>query len=154
MMLCSVSICNASDNDYWTQLNDAANRCFLGIDTKVLVGAGIEHRVFESRSRTAPYAEIKLEVPLYSAKDRRIQRRSKAKFLEHGADLLKDLTKAQARYDVLLEEAKILKDVMIQSGLSGIKEFFEIKQQVASTKAEIEVCRKKLEAWVASCGVK
>jgi len=143
---------NCRAEDYWVKLHVAADNCFTGYDAKVVIGGGIEQRTFDSGSKTAPFAEIKFSVPLYSAKDRRAQRQARAKFLEHGADLIRDLEKAKSRLRVKLEEAKVLKTAMMQEGLSGIKDYFSIKEEIAETRAEIDAYRRKLEGWFSSCG--
>ena len=152
MMFASVSACRAED--YWVTLHVVADSCFTGRDTKVVVGGGIEQRTFDNGSTTAPFAEIKFEVPLYSAKDRRTQRQAKAKFLEHGADLIRDLKKAESRLKVKREEAEVLKTAMMQEGLSAIRAFFTLKEEIEETKAEITAYKHKLEGWFSSCGKK
>jgi len=151
-LMMSLSVLECRAENYWVKLQTVADECFTGLDTKVVVAGGIEQRTFDSGSKTAPFAELKFEVPLYSAKDRRSQRQARAKFLEHGAELIRDLKKAKARLRVKLEEAKVLETAMMQNGLNGIKEFFAIKEEIAETRAEIEAYKKKLEGWLSSCG--
>lgn len=152
MMWWNASECRSED--YWVRLHVVADECFSGYDAKVVIGGGIEQRTFDSGSKTAPFAEIKFSVPLYSAKDIRAQKQAKAKFLEHGADLIRDLEKAQNRLKVKMEEARVMKTAMMQEGLSGIRAYFAIKEEIEETKAEIRAYRHKLEGWFTSCGKK
>ena len=153
-MLLAVSVSNCLAQDYWTRLNQAADECFTGKDVKVTVGGGVEQRTFDNGSKTAPYAELKFSVPLYSSRDRRTQAQERATFLEHGADLVREIDKAESRLKIKTEEAGVLKAAMMQEGLQAIKSYFEIRQQIADTKADIRACRKKLEGWFSSCGRK
>jgi len=138
--------------DYWQALRTAAEDCYSGTDLKVTLGGGIEQRTFDSGSKTAPYAQLKLEVPLYAASERRSQKQEMGRFLEHGADIIRDLRKAEGRLEVKREEARVLRQAMIQGGLQGIRDFFAIKAEIAETRAEIDAYRKKLRGWIETCG--
>ena len=153
-MLLAVSASSCLAQDYWVRLNQAADQCFTGRDVKVTVGGGVEQRSFDSGSRTAPYAELRISVPLYASGERRKQARERATFLEHGADLVRELDKAEGRLRIKMEEARVLKAAMMQEGLKAIRSYFEIRQQIADTRADIRACRKKLEGWFSSCGRK
>lgn len=153
-MLLAVSASNCLAQDYWSRLNQAADECFTGRDVRVTVGGGVEQRTFDNGSKTAPFAELKFSVPLYSSRDRRSQARERATFLEHGADLVRDMDKAEARLRIKLEEARVLKAAMMQEGLQAIRSYFDIRQQIEETRADIRACRKKLEGWFSSCGRK
>lgn len=153
-MLLIVLVCDALAQDYWSQLKKVADECFTGRNFTVTVGGGIEQRTFDNGSTTAPYAQLKMEVPLYSSKEIRSQKQAKAKFLEHGAELIRDLNKAQERLKIKKEEAEVLKTAMMQEGLQGIRTYFSIREEIENTRAEITSHRQKLEGWFLSCGIK
>lgn len=135
-------VCYAGDAD-WELVNQAASKLFKGVDLKVTLNIGNGDEGVEKG--------IELEIPLISWEEREKRRKAKANFLKEGADIIRGIEENEAILKVKNEEVEVLKKSMINEGIEGIKRYFEIKGEIATTKALISQMRRELEAL---CGKK
>lgn len=137
---------------WWNELRKAAEACHNGRDIKVEVSGGLSARTLGNEARSGPFAEARITVPLYSTREREKGMQDKGKFLEHGAEILREFHEAQAKLRIKGEQAMVLKQAMLQEGLAGIEAFFKIQQEIASLQAITMTAEMKLVGFIESCG--
>lgn len=71
---------------------------------------------------------------------------------EHGAGIFNELAEAEAKIAVKREIATVLRQAMVQEGLSGITAYFAIREEIVSLEAAAEAARRKLEGYLEACG--
>ena len=140
--------------DWWGELREAAAACFGGRDIKVEFAGGVGSRTLGEVAKSGPFSEFRLSVPLFSRRERQKQKREMGQFLEHAAEILKQLREAQERIAVKREKAEVLQSVMIEEGLEGIESFFDIKEEVAALETTAKAAKMKLTGYILACGGK
>lgn len=143
-----------ADDYWWQQLKSAAASCFNGRNIKVEVIAGASAKTLGDRAKTGPFSEIRMTVPLFDQKKNQQEKRAQAEFLEHGAEIIKELGEAKARIAVKTEKSQVLKQAMIQEGLAGIEAFFQIKEEIAVLHTTVQTAELKLTGYIETCGNK
>jgi len=147
----STSSGNNGKRDWWEEINRAADSCHGGWDVNIDVSTGYSMRTLGNEARSGPFAEARITVPLFSKRDRQRQAMEKGKFLEHGAGLIQELWEAEARIAVKLEQAEVLRQVMIQEGLEGIQAYFRMREEIAGLEAKVVAAELKLRGFVDAC---
>ena len=142
----------AADN-WWQMIQRAGEACFSGRKFKVEIVAGAAVRTLGDRAKTGPFTELRLTVPLWDQKARQQSKREEGEFLEHAADILRQLNEAKALMHVKSQHAKVLQESLLQDGQNGISSFFEIQAQIAILKTTKETAERKLEGFVTACEV-
>ena len=132
--------------DYWQRLQQKADSLHDGWDVTVSVNTGVEHREYFQGTRTGPYGNIEMTVPLYSKKERIAKAQAKTEFLQKGAEQIKIIEERGARVVILKKKAQVLKSVMMDEGAAGINAYYDCAEDMAKLEAEIREARKKLYA--------
>ena len=86
-----------------------------------------------------------------SAREYERRKREKGRFLEHGAEIMRELREAQGKVSVKREQAAVLKQAMLQEGLAGIEAYFKIREEISSLEANIGAAELKLTGFIESC---
>jgi hypothetical protein len=113
--------------DYWELLIDVAEKCFN---------------------------ETGLRSDLISWKDRQQQKMKVIELISVGGEVILEIENAKMQLEVMQEEAEVLNQAMVQEGVQGIREYFEVKKEIAKTQATLKVAEKKFEAILRVCGKK
>ena len=137
---------------WWNELRRAAETCHNGRDIKVEIISGFSARTLGDEAKSGPFAEARITVPLLSTRERAKNMQDKGKFLEHGAEILRELHEAQAKLRIKGEQAIVLKQAMLQEGLAGLEAYFKIQQDIASLQAIVMTAEMKLVGFIESCG--
>lgn len=144
------------DEMSWPQIRAAVDHCFSGWNLTFDVSGGVEQREYQGdgdwESRTAPFAEAKLTIPLYGAKKRREEQREHTRQLESLADMLAEVESGRAQLEVKREMATVLQKALIEDGAVGIERYYKIREEITVLEARIRAQERKLRAWVKLCG--
>ena len=140
--------------DWWGELRKAAASCFDSRNIKVEVITGAGSRTLGEVARSGPFGEIRLTIPLFSLRQRQEQKQKQGQFLEHAAEILRELREAEALIQVNKDQAEVLKEAMIQEGLAGIKAYFQIQKEVAALETAAAAAKMKLTGHILACGGK
>ena len=111
--------------DYWDQLLDVSETCFNTID---------------------------LKSNLINWKDKQQQKMKVIELISVGGEIILEIETAQMQLKVIEEEAGVLQQAMVQEGVQGIKSYFDVKKEIAKTKARLKVAQKQFEAILKVCG--
>ncbi len=130
---------NAYCSEYWEAIQKRANEIYgtWNIDLRVKM--------------TENEKNIVLEIPLYSKWERERVYMARVKFLQDGAEIIKQLEEAEISLKILEEESKIYKSTLLDGGLQGIEKYFSLKREIATTKIIINQKKRELDAL---CGKK
>lgn len=134
---------------YWRRLNRTADHCFRGLDIDLEVSGGYSRLYDEDESQ--PVAKVALKMPLYNASERINRRERKMQYLEQGAKVISRYEAAQAKIELLKEEARVCEKVMMQQGLEGIEKYFQIRERMADVIAEKQAAMRTLEGLLSGC---
>ena len=113
--------------DYWDQLLEVSETCFNTTD---------------------------LKSNLINWKDKQQQKMKIIELISVGSEIILEIESAQMQLKVIEEEANVLKQAMVQEGVQGIKSYFEVKKEIAETKAKLKVAKNKFKAILTVCGKK
>lgn len=142
-----------ADDDWWPKIQRAAEACFSGRKFSVELNTGASMRTLGERARTGPFAEVRISVPLWDKEKRQQEKQAEGAFLERAAAILGEMREADALITVKSQEAKVLRESLIQAGQDGITRFFAIQGEIAILKTTAEAAEMKLEGFMKACGV-
>jgi hypothetical protein len=103
------------------------------------------------RQRTSGYVGVMMTVPLYSRKVRLSRKEATNKQIEHLADLYANFDGHRATMAALMEEKKVLKKVMIDSGQQGIPSYYQLLQDIEKSRALMKSAARKILAILENC---
>ena len=115
------------ETDYWEQLVEVSEKCFN---------------------------ETGLRLDLISWKDRQQQKMKVIQLIGIGGEVILEIEEAKLKLEVMHEEAEVLNQAMVQEGSQGIREYFEVKKDIAKTQAVLKAAQKKFDAILKVCGKK
>jgi hypothetical protein len=138
--------------EWWSRLKRAADSCYDGREIRVDIQGGISGRTLGDIAESGPFVEAKVTVPLISRREKQQRAQEKGQFLEHGAEILGELLEKTARIGLKQEQAHVLKQAMIQEGLTGIEAYFKILEEIAVLEAKASTSELKLIGFIESCG--
>ena len=142
-----------ADEDWWQMIQRAGSACFSGRKFKIEIIAGASVRTLGDRAKTGPFTEIRLTVPLWDKERRQQEKQELASFLEHAADVLQQLRQAEDLLRVKSQQAKVLRESLLQDGQNGISSFFDIQSEIAILKTTAEAAEMKLNGFLKACEV-
>lgn len=136
--------------NYWSKLEEKARDMYNRIDLTVSVQTGLEQRDYFNGGDEFGYGYggIRVEVPLYSAKDRRTKFSEKSEYLIRGAEIIKKLEENTRKLDIKRDAATTLKVVMMEEGTQGIREYYKTIEEIITLEVEIEEAKRKLDAMI------
>jgi hypothetical protein len=134
--------------DYWHQLNKAADKHFAGIDVDIKFEIGtVEKNAFDD-SETDQYGKLVFSVPLLS-KDNRIKRNEeKRQFLKNGADLIREIEKAEKLIEQRKKYLVVLKKMDGEGGLEILDKIMTIQTEMIDFETNRDAAKRKLEGYL------
>jgi hypothetical protein len=148
LLLCSIANAEKTKIDYWQQLKHAADKHFAGIDVDIKFEIGtIEKNAFND-SETDQYGKLVFSVPLLS-KERKIKRNSeKLKFLQNGADLIREIEKAEKLIEQKKKYLSLLKKMDGEGGLEILDKIMTIQTEMIDLETKRDAAKRKLEGYL------
>lgn len=135
---------NRTPEAYWNLIQKTARTEFGGLDLNPVLKTGYQF----AGDYEGPNVSLQVDLPLWSKK-RRIENREQAvKFLAAGSELVKKLQTAEDTLNLLKEQSRILKAIMSEEGVEGVKALFESEKQVIEQQAVILQNQRDLESMI------
>ncbi len=114
-------------------------------------GKTLDAEYSRDRSRVSGFVGLNMTVPLYSRTIRLARKEATNKQIEHLADLYANFEGHRATMLSLVEEKKILKKVMIDSGQQGITAYYQLLKEVEKARALMKSSARKILAILENC---
>ena len=148
LILLNCSIVKAEKFDYWQQLKQSADKAFAGIDVDIKFEIGtVEKNAFDD-SATDQYSKLIFSIPLLS-KDNRIRReQEKRQFLKNGAELIREIDKAEKLIEQKKQYLSILKTMDGEGGLELLEKIMAVKKEMIELETERDAAIRTLEGYL------
>ncbi len=134
------SIYSMTSEEYWKKIVEVSGKKFGGFDIEV----ELEFNVSEQDEK----GELGFKMPIYSKKDKLDRDEKKRSFLDKGAELIELYENCEGKVDILIKEMKLLKAIMAEQGISGIKAYYDAEEELMNTRNELKKIEKKLQAMI------
>lgn len=122
-------------------------------DVDVKVSGGYETRYSaDGEPISGPVGTAVLTVPLLSKNEKLNKQISTDGRLEHLADLYAEIEIQLATIDIVSELAATMKSTMMDSGQTGIIEYFEVVKQIATAESKKNLAERKIKSILDNCG--
>lgn len=138
----------------WTKAKTILKKSLVGgLDIEVKVSGGYETRYDNDGNLVSgPVTNAMLTVPLYSRKERLDRQDYVNQRMGELADLYAKVETQAAVIATLEGEKNVLKQVMIDSGHSGIETYYKLLQDIEKAKAERVAAERKILMTLETCG--
>jgi hypothetical protein len=134
-----------SPDQYWQQICQVAASQFGGLDLNPVLKTGYQF----SGDYAGPGVGLSVDLPLWSKKKRIENRKQAVEFRAAGAELVRKLETALETLALLNEQAKVLRAIMSEEGVEGVKALFEVQKEIIVQRAEETQYRRELEGMIA-----
>lgn len=136
VLILNTTLCYSSDIGvcYWNRLQKQANKIYSGIDTSITVNLSTDQN------------DVTVKIPIFSKADRVKKIEAKRKYLEDGAKKIAVVENGQNKLDILKKQAKIVQAIMIDEGIAGINEYYDILQKIVDCDTDIQQAIRELSA--------
>lgn len=144
ILMVQSGFCSEAD---WKLLNKKANEIYKGIDVKI----SLNLMNIEEDGDIKAGSKVGFEIPLLARDEREKKRLAKIKFLQEGAEIIKEIEEAEEILKVNNEKIEVLKKSLLNEGYDGVEKYFDLKVELVKIKALLRQKRREFEAL---CGKK
>ena len=122
-------------------------------DVDVKVSGGYETRYSaDGEPISGPVGTAVVTVPLLSKNDKLTKQTNTDGRIEHLADLYSEIEIQIANIQILSELATTMRSTMMDSGQSGIMEYFKSVQEIALAESKKNLAERKIKSILDNCG--
>jgi hypothetical protein len=125
---------DAEAEDLWAQLETASEKCFK--------------KAYYVIVKAATGEKIKVFVDV--SKETKEKRKA---YIEAVEELIKEVELIIAELEVKERMAEVLKQAMIQEGMTGINKYFDIEKEIATLKVKKDSALRKFNRLIVECEV-
>ena len=131
-------------DQYWGEIRKAAASKFGGLDLNPVLETSYQF----SGDYKGPGIGLSVDLPLWSKK-RRVENQEQAiKFLSAGSELVRKLETAENTLALLTEQSKMLRAIMAEEGVEGVKALFQAEKEIIEERALVTQYRRELESMI------
>jgi hypothetical protein len=134
--------------EYWEKIKQTASGEYGGLDLNPVLKTGYQF----TGDYAGPGVGIQMDLPLWSKKKRLENRKAAIDFLAAGSDLVRKLETALNTLSLLEEQSKVLRALMSEEGVEGVKALFDCERQAIEQKALIDQHRRDLNSMIKPIG--
>ncbi len=134
-----------TSDQYWQQICQMAASQFGGLDLNPVLKTGYQF----SGDYEGPGVGLSVDLPLWSKKKRIENREQAVRFRSAGAELVRKLETALETLTLLNEQAKVLRAIMAEEGVEGVKALFDVQKEIIEQRAAETQYRRELESMIA-----
>jgi hypothetical protein len=139
----------------WKTARRILQECYKSswADVDVKVSGGYETRYSaDGEPISGPVGTAVVTVPLLSKNDKLTKQTNTDGRIEHLADLYSEIEIQIANIQILSELAATMRSTMMDSGQSGIMEYFKSMQEIALADSKKNLAERKIKSILDNCG--
>lgn len=150
-----------SSEVYWERVKKVADQSYGGHsleNIEISLKGGYEQREYEITSKSTPYGEFSVLIPLFSKKKKNERIEAKKAFLKEASGYLQEIEAGTRLVEILKENVRIKKAIIEKisktaeeiNNLDGqekrMEEYLKLNERIVAVQAEMKNAERKLEA--------